>query len=406
MKLLKIIFILLLLSFVLAACAHLRVESDPKGADVLINGRNFGKTPTKAIRITRTYPIEISKDGYKTYQGTISSGDGNPYKVTLEEKEREKTGFISVTIVSDGNKIITTKEKVHAETNTIERSPNVKSVRKMTNLSEHLWLGAFQVLPDGKSIIFEQFEEESVDGKTVGYSNLWITPTSPGPVRRITQGKYFDRSPSFSTDGKYIYFSSNRLDSLDIWKLSYISGAGLALITNSTMMQEDYPSISTDDTTLLFSSFVRGSRIKQIWTLGSHGELLQLREGKWPRWYNNNRNIIFSSLQRTTGEWKIWTMSKDGSSPIQISTTNGSNDIHASVSPDGKKIIFASDRAKSGDRKNYDIWLSDINGANLTQLTTNGSKDDHPVFSPDGKTIYFRSNRGIKWDIWAMKLAM
>lgn len=86
MNLLKII--LLLLPFALVACAHLRVESDPKGADVLINGRNFGKTPTKAIRINRTYLIEISKDGYKTYLGTISSRDDNPYKVILEEKKR------------------------------------------------------------------------------------------------------------------------------------------------------------------------------------------------------------------------------------------------------------------------------------------------------------------------------
>jgi len=405
MKINKIAIALIILT--LTGCVHLKVESDPPGAKVTINNRNFGTTPTNAIKISRSYPIIIKKNGYETYEGTISSANTNPYKVTLVEKEKEKTGLISITIVSEGGKIITTKEKVHAETNTIERSPNVKSVRKITNLSEYAWLGNFQISPDGRNVIFEQYEEESIDGKTSSYANLWSTSTSHGPVRRVTQGKYFDRSPAFSPEGKDIYFSSNRLASFDIWKLSYVSGAGLALKTNSSMMQENYPSKSPDDSTLLFSSFVRGSKIKQIWTLGSkNGELLQLREGQWPRWFPNGQKIIFSSIQRTTGEWKIWTMSKDGASPIQISTTNGSSDIHASVSPNGKKIVFASNRAKSENQKNYDIWFCDIDGSNLIQLTTNGSKDDYPIFSPDGKIIFFRSNRGVKWDIWAMKLAI
>jgi len=391
----------------MVSCAHLRVESDPSGADVRISGRNFGKTPTTAIKISREYPIEISKEGYETYVGTISPGDINPYRVTLKEKERERSGFISITVISEDGKIMTKKEKVHAENDTIERSPNVKSVRKVTNLSEFSWLVNFEISPDGRTIVFEQYDEERVDGQKSSYSNLWSTPTSSGPVRRITQGKYFDRAPSFSSDGQSLYFSSNRLDSFDIWKLSYQTGSGLALKTNSAMMQEGFPSVSKDDSIILFSSMVKGSNIKQIWTLGTYNnELLQLREGRWPRFFNNDKSIIFSSLQRTTGEWKIWTMNADGSSPIQISTTNGSNDIHASVSPDGSKIVFSSDRATSRGKKNYDIWLSDIDGSNMIQLTTNGSRDDLPVFSPDGGTIYFRSNRGIKWDIWSMKLAI
>lgn len=407
MEVFKKLFFGVLILTLISACAQIRVESVPPGADVKINGRNFGKTPTRAIRIKSTYPIEVSKDGYETYVNTINYNDLNPYVVELVKKEREKSGLYSITITSDDGKIVMDKEKVHAETDTIERSPNVKSVRKITDLSEYSWLGSFQISPNGKDIIFEQYEEESVDDKTSKYSNLWSIPAAGGPVRRITQGKYFDKSPTFSPDGESLYFASNRLDSFDLWKLSYISGAGLSLKTNSSMMQEDFPSISDDNSVLLFSSYVKGSNIKQIWTLGmKNNELLQLREGRWPKWFNNNKSILFSGLQRTTGEWKVWTMNSDGSTPMQISTSNGSNDIHASVSPDGKKIVFASDRAISGDKKNYDIWLSDIDGSNLVQLTTNGSRDDFPVFSPDGTTIYFRSNRGVKWDIWAMKLAI
>ncbi len=395
-----------LLFLFLVSCSHLRVESEPSGASVKINDRYYGSTPTKPIRIKmmREYRIAVSKEDYNTHYGVISYGDESPYRVKLIKKEKEKAGLVSVTITNEDGNIVARKEQVHAETDTIERSPNVKSVRRVTDQPDYFWVGKFHISPDGKSIVFEQYEEEQADNNA--YSNLWATPIAGGPVRRITQGNYLDNSPCFSSDGKLLYFSSNRLDSFDLWKLSYASGAGLGLITNSSTMQEDYPSISKDGTIILFSSVVRGSEIKQIWTLGTkNNELFQLREGKWPQWFNSDLSIIYSSLQRATGEWKIWTISRDGSFPVQISTTSGSNDIHASVSPDGRTIVFASDRGVSDDRKNYDIWLCDIDGSNLTQLTTNGSHDDYPVFSPDGKTIFFRSNRGVKWDIWAMSLA-
>ena len=55
-------------------------------------------------------------------------------------------------------------------------------------------------------------------------------------------------------------------------------------------------------------------------------------------------------------------------------------------------------------KHNYDIYIMDADGGNLTQLTTNSSRDDKPVFAPDGQTVFFRSNRGLVWDIWTMQI--
>ena len=68
------------------------------------------------------------------------------------------------------------------------------------------------------------------------------------------------------------------------------------------------------------------------------------------------------------------------------------------------KIIFASDRSIVKGAHNYDIYIMDADGGNLTQLTTNACRDDKPVFAPDGKTVFFRSNRGLSWDIWTMEI--
>ena len=73
-------------------------------------------------------------------------------------------------------------------------------------------------------------------------------------------------------------------------------------------------------------------------------------------------------------------------------------------------FISTSDPSDKGldeeGKNNFDIWLMNADGSNLTQLTTNGSYDDLPVFDPNGKYIYFRSNRGGNWDIWRMELAL
>jgi Tol biopolymer transport system component len=114
---------------------------------------------------------------------------------------------------------------------------------------------------------------------------------------------------------------------------------------------------------------------------------------------------MYSAVDRNTGKTKIWTMSPDSSQPIQLTQAADCNDIDACWSPDGKQILFASDRGQANGVQNFDIWLINSDGSNPKQLTTNGSRDDKPIFSKDGKAVYFRSNRGMKWDIWVMELA-
>ena len=61
-------------------------------------------------------------------------------------------------------------------------------------------------------------------------------------------------------------------------------------------------------------------------------------------------------------------------------------DAEATVSPDGKKIIFTSMR--DGD---LDLYVMDINGKNVKRLTTELGYDGGAFFSPDGKQIVYRA---------------
>ncbi len=64
--------------------------------------------------------------------------------------------------------------------------------------------------------------------------------------------------------------------------------------------------------------------------------------------------------------------------------------LHPAVSPDGKYLAFASDRAGEG---NLDIWVQALPGAEPVRLTKDAADEDYPSFSPDGQKIAFQMER-------------
>ena len=83
--------------------------------------------------------------------------------------------------------------------------------------------------------------------------------------------------------------------------------------------------------------------------------------------------------------YDIFTANADGTKVKQLTKTNG-YDAEATISPDGKKIIFTSMR--DGD---LDLYSMDTNGKNVKRLTTEIGYDGGAFFSPDGKQIVYRA---------------
>jgi len=69
--------------------------------------------------------------------------------------------------------------------------------------------------------------------------------------------------------------------------------------------------------------------------------------------------------------------------------------IYPSISPDGKYIAFSY----MGD-----IWIADTSGKDILRLTANPADDIMPLWTPDGKTIVFASNRDGDYDIYKINL--
>jgi len=91
----------------------------------------------------------------------------------------------------------------------------------------------------------------------------------------------------------------------------------------------------------------------------------------------------------------IYLISLDGSVIKRI--TNSFSNTDPDYSPDGKTIVFVSNR--DGDEE---LYLYDITSGELVQLTTNTESDFFPSYAPNGKDIVFVSNRDdpYKWEIY------
>jgi Tol biopolymer transport system component len=63
--------------------------------------------------------------------------------------------------------------------------------------------------------------------------------------------------------------------------------------------------------------------------------------------------------------------------------------------PDGKKILFASNKNNCDGRK-FELFLINLDGSGLEQVTDFGGFTAFPEISPDGKRLVFCSDRNAK----------
>ena len=120
-----------------------------------------------------------------------------------------------------------------------------------------------------------------------------------------------------------------------------------------------------------------------------------LGSGRTPSFSHDGKKIAYSD------NGVISIMDIDGDNRGQITTRSSFKAFYPRFSPDDKHIVF---HAKDSN-DNWDIYVIDVNGNNLTRLTFNTANDNCPYWADDG-FIYFYSDRGDKQynhNLWRFK---
>lgn len=99
-----------------------------------------------------------------------------------------------------------------------------------------------------------------------------------------------------------------------------------------------------------------------------------------------------------SGNADVWSLDPTSGRRQRLTVDQG-DDFHPAVSPDGRTVVFGSNRSGTSG-----LWSMSRDGSNVTRLTTGG--DSRPSFSPDGEWVAFQRS-GVEttpWMVWRVWL--
>ena len=211
--------------------------------------------------------------------------------------------------------------------------------------------------------------------------------------------------PALSPDGSVIAFFSRRPDIQGLVKAAMSGGnlvnderVKLSEFTEDT--RDSAPSWNPQGDRVVYASTSFGdgrSRIYVTWADGSR-DVTELGLGKDPAWHPSEDLVIFNGTDESGNNPGLWMMRTDGSGRVQM-TDNG-NDQRPTWLPDGSGVVFMS----NGRDGNWELYLLDTIGRDVTRLTNNPAQDGLPAISPDGQYVAFMSDRNGYWSMWYVPL--
>jgi TolB protein len=189
------------------------------------------------------------------------------------------------------------------------------------------------------------------------------------------------------------------INQIQLYQVSYPGGEARR-ITNDL---NNYAGVSlTADSSMLVTA--QTDAIMNVWSVpaGDSARARQITSGSSKSPFlttTPDGKIVYVS--DAAGHLDIWIMDADGKNQKQL-TNDETVDLWPTVSPDGRYIVFGSNRATGTSAHN--IWRIDLDGAHAKQLTS-GQGEYWPVVSADNKwVIYTPIGEQEKFTLWKVPI--
>jgi Tol biopolymer transport system component len=217
-------------------------------------------------------------------------------------------------------------------------------------------------------------------------------------------------APAISPDGKLLAFLSEKdLFGIDLFLADAKTGKILrklsSQISNSHIddfnFLESAGSWSPDGKRFAFSIYSKGRNQLMIIDVNNGKTLLQRDMGKVEQfgnltWSPDGSTIAFSGM--VEGQSDLFAYNLNTKSVNQL-TNDTYSDFAPNYAPDGKKLVFSSDRASAASGSTaavhpLNLSILDLESKNISNLPVfTAANNLNPQFSGDSKTVYFLSNR-------------
>lgn len=251
--------------------------------------------------------------------------------------------------------------------------PSSGGALKPLGSHEWNWLYALEWLTDGSGMVVT-----ASDRPTFFSSQLWFVSWPDGKARRITNDLNHYSRGSVTADRNTLATvqsevlssiwvapdgNADRARNISASPSSYIGVENMDWTPDGRIVHVASSGASSD----IWITSADGSGGRQLTHSGNHGKLRVSPDG---------RALVFMSDR--SGSPNLWSMNIDGAEQRRL--THWDTEFTLDISPDGKSIVFSS--ARSGS---MELWKMPIEGGDAIQLTRGGAW--LPVISPDGKWI-------------------
>ncbi len=234
--------------------------------------------------------------------------------------------------------------------------------------------------------------------------DLWLFNQQLNKHTKLTAFPGEDRNPVFSADGKSVIYLSEQFGSFNVCKLTLDNTSKVVQVTKFAKHPVRF--LTQSDAGILCFSF-DGS----IYTL-KDGGAPKLVDVKISNENRKNNEQILSVKGGVRGmavspdgkevayiyRGEVFVSSVDGGMTKQITKTP-EQEVSVSFSPDGKSLVYASERGnrwqifESSRIRSEELYFSSSTLLSEKILFTNANNCYQPLFSPNGKELAFIENR-------------
>ena len=214
-----------------------------------------------------------------------------------------------------------------------------------------------------------------------GNSEIWSVNADGGEQRQLTNDAAEDSKPVISTDGNFIYFTSNRTGEAHIWRMN-ADGSNQTQITKTA---GGFPLLVSPDGNRVY--YQHGVN-RALWSVSIKDGTEESVINKEKYHFALSPDSLYAAFSEKQGEERILTIVSltDGKTAKTFPTAiSKARILEIAFLPDRKVVAYT---LSADNGANNSLWFQPLDGGTAQQIADLGGEEISSLaFAPDGKSF-------------------